>query len=123
MGPTSPTTLVVQRKGAGLRSREVVVRIHPRVPSQGEKVSGRAHNPDRVGSIPAPATNFAGIAQVEECLSYKQECAGSIPAPRTSADVAQRKRQPAQTRHSVGSNPSVRTNLENAVAVVVMAGC
>lgn len=45
------------------------------------KVSDRAHNPAKVGSIPIPATTFAGVAQLVEQIFRKDQVGGSSPLP------------------------------------------
>ena len=52
-------------------------------PRGGEEVSRVAHNHEIVGSIPTPATNFAGVAQRLEQILHKDKAAGSNPAAGT----------------------------------------
>lgn len=66
-------------------------------------------NPTQCG-FESHSSDHAGIAQLEERHSCKVDATGSIPVTGSSSGcVVQRQRHSAQTRDSVGSNPTAPT--------------
>src|SRR5213083_150299 len=94
--------------------RRKPVRVRPVTPSHcGRSGISEVSYALHAGSIPAPATT-GPVAQPGSAAPLQGEGCGFDSRAVHHADVAQRERHGAQTAASVGSNPTVSTNLDVA---------